>query len=159
MIKFLPPTSMFLASVWGISVSYDTSDSGKWCSCRFCLCAWRRAEPSAARNLSHLKSDGILHSSFSKILWAPSLCLSHKSCFPQSTEPSWSNHCPGWEQRSKRRTFLGWWGNKRWVPRWGFQTCIFEFLLLLIQRWETSLSPGMVALITQEKNSGFGCAV
>lgn len=118
---------MFLASVWRISVSCDTSDSGKWCPCRFCLCAWRRAEPSAARNLSHLKSDGILHSSFSKILWAPSLWLSHKSCFPQSTEPSRSNHCPGWEQRSKRRTFLGWWGNKRWAPHWGFQTSSLSF--------------------------------
>lgn len=104
----------------------------KWCPCCFCLCAWRKAEPSAASDLSHLKSDRLLHSSFSKILWVPSLCLSHKSCFSQSKEPSWSYHCPGWQQRSKRRTFLGWWGNERWAQCCRFQTCIFELLLLVI---------------------------
>lgn len=67
---------MFVTNVWGISVSCDTHDSGKWRPCRFCLCAWRWAEPSAARNLSHLKSDGILHSSFSKI-FEPQVFASH----------------------------------------------------------------------------------
>lgn len=43
------------------------------------------------------------------------LSLSLESCSPQSKEPSWSYHCARWEQRSKRRTFLGWWANKGWA--------------------------------------------
>lgn len=52
---------------------------------------------------------------FGKILCVISLCLLHKPCFPQPEEPSWSYHCPGWEQWSQRRAFLGWWAIHRWV--------------------------------------------